>query len=460
MKSQPWTKSELDTLRKYYPTEGKHVVNRIPRHSEMAIGRKANYLGIAFSGTSESRSNWTSEEENILKQYFGRLGPSGIMSQGLLPGRSFNSIWNKCKTLNLSFNGPKQTGDRMADESGHLKKKILTYLKGKNQKTLLDVCEYLDKSPKLVSQLLKELQDEHYNVALTDQTVIFHDQAPSGHRMHINVEDYFGSTREVVFGVAGDLHYCNIHSREELIQLTYDTFKKEGVPMTFLPGNMIDGEIFFNTRELLAGGIEGQVDYLVNHAPKVKGITTYFVTGEDHEGWLAKKAGLDIGKIIEDRMKQAGRDDWVYLSNLEADIAFKTKKGETAVRISHPGGGTAYAVSYTPQKIIESLQGGEKPHVFLCGHYHKLGYWLIRNVHTLLTGTHEDQTPFMRKKHIEAHLGFWIVNMKLKEDGTIVEFTPRCFPYLDRKVYQVNKDYPVQAKGLVEQLSSSPLKVF
>jgi hypothetical protein len=69
----------------------------------------------------------------------------------------------------------------------------------------------------------------------------------------------------------------------------------------------------------------------------------------------------------------------------------------TTMAVCHPGGGSAYALSYSIQKIIESLEGGEKPAVGLYGHYHKLWAGNIRNVWCVQTGCQEDQTPFMRK---------------------------------------------------------------
>ena len=130
-------------------------------------------------------------------------------------------------------------------------------------------------------------------------------------------------------------------------------------------------------------------------------------------------------------MREAGRPDWVNLGFMESHIRLRHYKTgvETILAVVHPGGGSAYATSYSVQKIIESLDGGEKPAVALYGHYHKLWAGNIRNVWVVQTGTTEDQTPFMRKKKLEAHVGGYVV--KLTQDpqtGAIV----RCRPEMQR----------------------------
>lgn len=415
MNNKFWTEEELSILHKYYPTEGWETVHNILKYrTRSAIQRQAAYKGLTYGGPIKNHKDTASV----------------VPEEGL-------------------------TEDQ---------EKVLKFIGGTEttRKTIVEISDYLDRGPAYVGEVLKDLKDKHYNVQIEEreQLVTLLKFPPVGERKVINVEKYFGSSREVTFGIISDMHYCNVHSRESLIKLMYEICKKEGVSIVFQPGNMLDGEIFFNTRELLAWGVEGQINYLVNHVPQVEGIKTYFITGDDHEGWMAKKAGLNIGELIEHRMKEAGRDDWVYLSHMEADVEFRTKEGSAVVRITHPGGGSSYALSYAPQKTVESLTGGEKPHVLIEGHYHKSLYAMIRNIHTMLAGTFEAQTPFMRKKRIEAHVGGWVVRMSLGKDGTVLKFQPTWYPFLDRQVYSVNKDYPIQGFGLREDIEIKPAQSF
>lgn len=396
---------------------------------------------------------WTSAEENYLEKNFSKLELQAIADHLKRPK---NSVEIKSRRMGLVLSEMEK--DLAADE-----KKVLKFISGRGKaKTALEVADHIDRSPSTVDEILKALTAKHYNIniAKKEDRISLMEAPPVGGKKIISVEDYFGSAREVTFGIVSDLHYASIYSREELIRLMYDIFKHEGVEMVFNTGNMIDGEIFFNMRELRAYGVKGQVDYFIEHVPQVEGITTYFVTGDDHEGWLARKAGINIGEVIEDNMRRAGRTDWQFLSHMESDLQFKTKRGSAVVRLSHPGGGTSYALSYNTQKTIESLQGNTKPHVLIEGHYHKAMYAFIRNVHSLLAGCFEDQTSFMRKRRIEAHLGGWIVRMTLGEDGSVLKFQPNFYPFFDKAVYDVNKDYPVMSHELNESKTGKPSRVF
>jgi hypothetical protein len=141
-----------------------------------------------------------------------------------------------------------------------------------------------------------------------------------------------------------------------------------------------------------------------------------------------------MGSYAEDVAKRSGRDDLHYLGYMEHDVWIANPESAftpTRVRIQHPGGGTAYALSWQPQKIVESLSGGDKPQILLIGHYHKMGYNFIRNVHCVQPGATQAQTPFMRKKHIASHLGGCIIEFVQAEDGSVLEFTPRFLPFYD-----------------------------
>jgi len=72
--------------------------------------------------------------------------------------------------------------------------------------------------------------------------------------------------------------------------------------------------------------------------------------------------------MIEDEAKRNGRNDLIFIGHMERDIEYKQAKGSSIIRVIHAGGGSAYAVSYTSQKYVESLQGGEKPQIVLVGH--------------------------------------------------------------------------------------------
>lgn len=239
-----------------------------------------------------------------------------------------------------------------------------------------------------------------------------------------------------IFGAMGDLHagskYTRWEVREDLMRRAVDA----GASCIFDTGNWIDGEAPFNRYDIEATGLDNQVGILAERYPKV-GIPTYAVTGDDHEGWYIRREGIDIGRYTESIMQDSGHD-WHDLGYMESDIVLKNaNSGSTAIlRVVHPGGGSSYAISYRPQKIIESYEGGEKPAVALYGHYHKLDAGSIRNVWFGQTGCSQDQTPFMRKKSIEAHVGGLIIELEQDpKTGSIIGFKPDMRRYFNRAHY-------------------------
>ena len=241
-----------------------------------------------------------------------------------------------------------------------------------------------------------------------------------------------------LFGGMGDNHSGSKWERQDVLEDLYDRFYAAGCNRVFNAGNWLEGEDHKNKFDLLVHGMEDQVVYLVTRYPHRPDMDTYAITGEDHEGFFCRRESVDIGKFTERMMREAGRSDWHDLGFLEARVelvnANTGKRGSLVVM--HPGGGSAYALSYRPQKILESMSGGEKPNVVLIGHYHKLSVNLIRNVWAIQVGCTQDQTIFMRKKNLEAHVGGVIVDLEQDpETGAIIACTPTLIHYYDKNYY-------------------------
>lgn len=240
------------------------------------------------------------------------------------------------------------------------------------------------------------------------------------------------------FGFTSDNHIGSKYARLDVLNDLYDQFQAQGVDRVFNAGNWIDGEARFNKHDLLVHGMDRQIQSLVDNYPQRPGIVTYAVAGDDHEGWYCQREGVDIGRYAENAMRMAGREDWIDMGYMEAYIRLvnaNTGK-ETKLHLVHPGGGTAYAISYTVQKIVEAYDGGEKPALLLAGHYHKLSYNIVRNVHAIQTGTTEDQTPFMRKKKLSAHVGGGVCEVTQDpETGAIKSCKVEFFTYFVRDYY-------------------------
>jgi len=238
-----------------------------------------------------------------------------------------------------------------------------------------------------------------------------------------------------VFGAAGDLHAASKYTRWDVREDLYRQFIEAGAQCNFDTGNWIDGEAGFNRYDIEAHGLDMQCKLLSERHPR--GLPTYAVWGDDHEGWYVSREGVDVGRYTENVMREAGHE-WTNLGFMEAHVVLKNANtGKTAsLAVVHPGGGSAYATSYSIQKIVESLEGGEKPNIGLYGHYHKLWGGIIRNVFCVQTGTQQDQTPFMRKKRLEAHVGGTLIRARQDPDtGAIMAINFELIRYFNKEYY-------------------------
>ena len=239
-----------------------------------------------------------------------------------------------------------------------------------------------------------------------------------------------------LIGACGDQHIGSKYHREDVNHDLYSRYARAGVQAVFNTGNWIDGEASFNRYDILAHGLDAQAKLMAEIFPKYD-FPTYAVWGDDHEGWYAQREGINVGSYAEGIMRSEGHN-WHDIGFMEAHIRLvNANTGKSCIMaVVHPGGGSSYAISYRPQKIIESYEGGEKPAVALYGHYHKMDAGIVRNVWFAQTGTTEDQTPFMRKKSLEAHVGGLLIGMEQDpETGAIIGFTPTMQRYFNRAYY-------------------------
>ncbi len=239
------------------------------------------------------------------------------------------------------------------------------------------------------------------------------------------------------FGVTTDNHLCNKHSRLDVLNEAYDHFEAEGITRVFNCGNWIDGEARFNKTELVTRpGMDAQLDYMIDKWPVRKDIVTEYISGDDHENWYSQREGIEIGRYLQYRAEDQGRHDLKYLGFGECDVKLSNSHGSAVLRLVHPGGGSSYAISYTDQKRVESYQGGEKPQAELAGHYHKFNYGYPREVHTVQCGCTVDQTMFMRKKRLQAHVGFVVIMIKQGDQGEVTRFNVEWHPRYNRSFYE------------------------
>lgn len=306
-------------------------------------------------------------------------------------------------------------------------------------RSIPEIAAHFSMSESDASSMVETLRDSGVSIVDRADGMVGVDRDPQPAYIKGKIIEYVSRPDNTFkFGATSDNHICSKYARDDVLDSLYDIFAEQEVDRVFNAGNWIDGEARFNTHDLLVHGMDAQCRYLAKVYPQRPGIKTYAVAGDDHEGWYGQREGVDIGRYAERTFQDAGRDDWINLGYMEAHVRLVNYNTGVSSMLSvvHPGGGSSYALSYVIQKIIESLDGGEKPAVALYGHYHKLWAGNIRNVWALQTGTTKDQDPFMRKKRLEAHVGGAVVTLHQDpRTGAITRFLPELIRFFNRGYY-------------------------
>lgn len=232
------------------------------------------------------------------------------------------------------------------------------------------------------------------------------------------------------FGLMGDTQIGSKYTQLTFLNQYYDICASEGIQSVYHTGDITDGVKMREGHEyeLYAVSADDMVDAVIKQYPLRDGITTSFITG-NHDASIFKHVGYDIGPAIARQ-----RDDLKYLGR---DCAVIYLTPNCTLELRHPWDGTAYAISYKLQKMIEAMESDSKPNILAVGHYHKAETLFYRNVHAIQTGCFQSQTPWTRGKGISVHLGGYLVDVQVDRDGHIRRFKPEFIPFYN----QIKDDY-------------------
>jgi UDP-2,3-diacylglucosamine pyrophosphatase LpxH len=213
----------------------------------------------------------------------------------------------------------------------------------------------------------------------------------------------------ITIAAIGDTHFASRFEAKDQLAAFYRRLRAEGVRTVLHAGDVLSGHRVYKGHEFEVHkvGLEEQLKWFAEMAPREPGITTHFITGNHDESFKAL-SGVNVGDAIH-----TVRPDWMYLGSIAAKITLKTPVGrQYRIMLLHPDGGSAYALSYRLQQTINALEGGNKPNMLLMGHYHKTAHLpQYRNIDGIQTGCFEWQTPFMERKGSPAHVGGWILRI-------------------------------------------------
>ena len=249
-----------------------------------------------------------------------------------------------------------------------------------------------------------------------EKHIAIQNQEPSIHKTN-----WDGTTLSRL-GLIGDTQFGSKYTQITHLHKFCDICENLGITDIYHTGDITDGIKMRQGHEyeLYAISADEQREDVVKNYPKRDGITTHFITG-NHDASLYKHVGYDISAAIE-----KDRQDMDYLGR---DCAIVNLTPNCTLELRHPWDGTAYAISYKVQKMIEAMEADSKPNILAVGHYHKQEYIFYRNIHALQTGCFQSQTPFTRGKGISVVMGGYIVTARVDENGYIQAFDPAFIPF-------------------------------
>ena len=217
--------------------------------------------------------------------------------------------------------------------------------------------------------------------------------------------------------VVSDTHLGNIHQQLHLLNQIYQEAYNRGIKIVLHCGDLVDGNYPNRPeqpRQQFLHGFDEQAGYVVDMYPKVEGITTKYILGS-HDETHYKNGQATISNWVS-----RCRDDMIYLGQDSAAITINGVK----IFMDHPGGGSAQALSYKPQKRIEILESDFKPKILLIGHYHKSYSFVYRNVRGIEVPCLCDKTQFQQKQGLSNAVGAYFLTIYSDSKGNIQYFEP------------------------------------
>ncbi len=217
--------------------------------------------------------------------------------------------------------------------------------------------------------------------------------------------------------VVSDTHFGNIHQQLHLLNQIYQEAYNRGIKIVLHCGDLVDGNYPNRPeqpRQQFLHGFDEQAGYVVDMYPKVEGITTKYILGS-HDETHYKNGQATISNWVS-----RCRDDMEYLGQDSAAININGVK----IFMDHPGGGSAQALSYKPQKRIEILESDFKPKILLIGHYHKSYSFVYRNVRGIEVPCLCDKTQFQQKQGLSNAVGAYFLTIYSDSKGNIQYFEP------------------------------------
>ncbi len=304
----------------------------------------------------------------------------------------------------------------------------------KTERTLDEVCDYLNCGPTNAQQTIAAAQAAGHPLQLQGGRLIWHmpDEWAEDEAVSQTIQPGRGWT-QIAF--VSDTHFGSKWERSDLLADFFREAYGRGCRLFFHSGDMLDGEYQHSLRERHAPGFDEQAAVAYERLPRGDGAYWHIIDG-NHDETISKAGGAVCGRALTERFRSLGRDDVTFHGQRLGRIRLKHEGFDymPAVELWHPKRGKAYADSYGLQKRIEAYQPGSKPDILAVGHWHAYCHLAKRGVHAMAVPCFQGGgSAFGNSLPGAAVLGGIILNYSLTKHGTLRRVCTELVQYFERE---------------------------
>lgn len=237
----------------------------------------------------------------------------------------------------------------------------------------------------------------------------------------------------VKIALPSDTHIGSRHQQVTALRDFYRDCDARGVQAYLHAGDMLEGHHVHrdSVYQQYAHGLDAQLAAAVAQYPKSANGPTYFVDG-NHDAWTFENVGVTSGQLLADK-----RDDLRFLGYYSAWI----EVGKVRIHLAHGAkGGGAYAKSYRPQKLLESMSVEERSQTTIAayGHWHQDAYiGRYQGVFGFMLPCFKSQDRFLRSLGKQPTIGGLTLEIEFTRDMKVWNVAQR-WTYYEARV----DDYP------------------
>lgn len=294
----------------------------------------------------------------------------------------------------------------------------------KEATSVSEISRHIDRSSETVIKTIDALRAKHHEVILDEtrhEVSVPHEPAKE-----FAPTDFKYLRKFYRIGIVSDTHLCSKYQQLTLLHDAYTIFDDRQTDFNVHGGDLTEGIDMYreHRQEVFKHNAPEQREYVIDNYPTSKRKTKTYIIGGQHDRSFYKQNGYDIVEHICEKRK-----DLVYRGFFRARFTIKG----LPIELQHPGGGLAYALSYNPQKMVESISGyvlsimraspefyKVLPALLLIGHYHvpmHLPRYMGIDVSTL--PCFQAQTPYLQQKKKMPVIGCAVAEIWLGQDNNL-----------------------------------------